>query len=213
SGRHRLSRERRSVPGGEGDRTRGDPRPLMFDIAGPPTFDQGAIVLLLLALMAVFALDRFRIELVALVGLALGVAAGLVPAAGAFAGFSNPAVITVAEILLIVQALARSRIVERLSASMTRFVRGEYGALAFLCTVSAFLSVFMNNIGALALILPVAVSLGARLGIPVRRVLMPVSFATLLGGACSLVGTPANLVVSQVRAGQLGEAFAFFDLA
>ena len=186
---------------------------MTFNAAETLTFDQGAIILLLMALMVVFALDRFRIEVVALVGLAVGFAAGLVPMSGVFAGFSNPAVITVAEILLIIQALSRSRIVERLSAQITRSIHGETAALAFLCAVSGFLSVFMNNIGALALILPVAVSLSTRLGIPMRRTLMPVSFATLLGGLCSLIGTPANLVVNEARAELVGRPFAFFDLA
>lgn len=186
---------------------------MTFDAGGTLTLDQAAIILLLVALMVVFGFDRFRIELVALIGLAVGFAIGLVPASGVFAGFSNPAVVTVAEILLIIQALARSRVVERLSGQVTRLVHGETAALAFLCGVSGFLSVFMNNIGALALILPVAVSLSAHLGLPIRRTLMPVSFATLLGGLCSLIGTPANLVVSQARADLVGRSFAFFDLA
>ncbi len=186
---------------------------MTFDAAHALTFEQAAIVVLLLVLMIVFALDRFRIELVALAGLAGGLALGLVPAAGVFTGFSNPAVITVAEILLIIQALARSRVVERVSAMVTRLVDGETSALTFLCVVAGFLSVFMNNIGALALILPVAISLSARLGIPIRRMLMPISFATLLGGLCSLIGTPSNLVVSQARAEFVGRPFAFFDLA
>lgn len=178
-----------------------------------PALQQGAILILLLAMMAAFAIDRFRIEVVALTGLAAGVAAGLVPMSGAFAGFANPAVITVAEILLIIQALARSQVVERLAATVTRLIHGETLALAFLCVLAGFLSVFMNNVGALALMLPVSIGLCATLGIPLRRALMPVSFATLLGGLCSLIGTPANLVVSQAKADILGRPFAFFDLA
>src|SRR3546814_9757800 len=88
-----------------------------------------------------FAIDRFRIELVALTGLAVGIAVGLVPMGAAFTGFANPAVITVAEILLIIQALARSQIVERLSATVTRLIPGEVVALAFLCGLAGFLSV------------------------------------------------------------------------
>lgn len=184
---------------------------MTFDAA--VTFEQVAIIGLLLLMMVVFAIDRFRIELVALTGLAVGFALGLVPEGNVFSGFSNAAVITVAEILLIIQALSRSRIVERLTGSVTRFVRGETSALAFLCVVSGFISVFMNNIGALALILPVAITLSTQLGLPVRRTLMPVSFATLLGGLCSLIGTPANLVISHTRESLLGQPFAFFDLA
>jgi di/tricarboxylate transporter len=186
---------------------------LSFDAAASPTLEQGAIIILLLAMMVVFALNRFRIELVALCGLAAAVAMGLVPVGRAFEGFANPAVITVAEILLIIQALGRSRVVERLSATLTGLVQGEVSALALLCALSGFLSVFMNNVGALALMLPVSIALCAKLGLPLRRTLMPVSFATLLGGLCSLIGTPANLVVSQTKAAILGQPFAFFDLA
>lgn len=186
---------------------------MVFDAAASLTFQQGGILLLLLAMMVVFMLDRFRIELVALAGLGAAVALGLVPVARAFEGFANPAVITVAEILLIIQALGHSRIIEQVSAAATRLVRGETSALALLCSLSGFLSIFMNNIGALALMLPVAITFGTRLGLPLRRILMPVSFATLLGGLCSLIGTPANLVVSQAKAEILGRPFAFFDLA
>jgi di/tricarboxylate transporter len=180
---------------------------------GSLTFEQAALIVLLLVLMVVFALERFRVELVALAGLAVGFALGLVPAGSVFSGFSNPAVITVAEVLLIIQTLARSRTTELVSARIMRLVRSERQALALLCGVSAFLSVFMNNIGALALMLPVAISLSAHLGVPVRRTLMPVSFATLLGGVSSLIGTPANFVVSETRASFVGRPFALFDLA
>ncbi len=183
------------------------------DSAAILSFQQGGILALLLVMMVVFMLDRFRIELVALAGLGTAVALGLVPASKAFEGFANPAVITVAEILLIIQALGHSRVVERASAAATRLVQGETSALVLLCGLSGFLSIFMNNIGALALMLPVAISFGTRLGLPLRRVMMPVSFATLLGGLCSLIGTPANLVVSQAKAEILGQPFAFFDLA
>ncbi len=186
---------------------------MILDVTGSPTFEQVAIILLLLGMMLVFAFDLFRIELVALMGLSIGYALGLVPVSNVFLGFSSPAVITVAEILLIVQALRRSRVVERLSIRLTRLLSGETSALAFLCTVAGFLSVFMNNIGALALILPVAISLGAKLEIPIQRVLMPISFATLLGGLCSLIGTPANLIVNQARTGAVGAPFGFFDFA
>lgn len=191
----------------------GESPSLAFSAVGPLSFEQAAVLLLLLGVTVVFALDRFRIELVALAGLALAFALGLVPASGVFAGFSNPAVITVAEILLIIQALARSRIVERFSERIGRLIRGDIATLAFLCAVSGFLSIFMNNIGALALMLPVALSLSARAGMPLQRTLMPVSFATLLGGLCSVIGTPANLVVSQARAEAVGRPFALFDLA
>lgn len=177
-----------------------------------PAFEQAAIIVLLIGLMAIFALDRFRIELVALCGLAIGFILGLVPAGSVFSGFANPAVITVAEILLIVQALGRSQVVERFATRLLAGVRTQRAALALVCAIGAALSTVMNNFGALALMLPVVVGLGARLGVPLQQFLMPLSFATLLGGLCTLVGTPANLVVSQVSGDLLGTTFALFDL-
>ena len=184
-----------------------------FGSAGSVTFAQGAIVVLLVAQMIVFALDRFRIELVALGGLVIGAALGVVPLSGIFSGLANPAVITVGEILLIVHALARSQVVDRIAGLLSGFARGEMAALALLCGIAAAISVFMNNVGALALTLPVAISMCGRLGIPLGRVLMPLSFATLLGGLCSLIGTPPNLIVSHARLSAVGRSFALFDFA
>lgn len=176
------------------------------------TTEQIAILALVAAMLAAFSVSRFRIELVALSGLAAAVLLGLVPAADAFAGFADPAVITVVEILIIVQVLKRSRLVEYAGARLAGAGGGERALLAWLCGSAALISVFMNNIGALALILPVAIAACESRGVPIARVLMPVSFATLLGGLCSVVGTPANLVVSNSVAAATGAPLAFFEL-
>ncbi len=177
------------------------------------SFEQAAILILLTSMLIVFALDRFRMELVAVGGLGLGVALGLVGPAEAFTGFSNPAFVTVVEILLIVQVLGRSGILDPLAKSVSSVASTETGILAMLCVVTASLSVFMNNIGALALMIPVVTSVCRVNGIDSRRVLMPVSFAALLGGLCSVIGTPANLIVSNQLAAATGRGFAFFDFA
>jgi len=177
------------------------------------TVEQAGILALMVVLLVVFAFDRFRIELVALTGLAFGTALGLVPADTAFAGFSSPAVVTVAEILVLVQSLIRSHLVDWLSGFVAKRVRTEAGVLAAVCSAGAFLSVFMNNIGALALMLPFALSLCRSADVRPGVVLMPLSFATLLGGTCSLIGTPANLVVSQFRQEALGVPLPFFPPA
>lgn len=176
------------------------------------TTEQIAILALVAAMLAAFSVSRFRIELVALSGLAIAVVAGLVPAAGAFSGFANPAVITVVEILIIVQVLKRSRLVEYAGARLAGIGGGERTLLAWLCGSAALVSVFMNNIGALALILPVAIAACESRGVPIGRVLMPISFATLLGGLCSVVGTPANLVVSHSVEAATGVPLGFFEL-
>ncbi|HEU4960444.1 MAG TPA: SLC13 family permease [Sphingomonas sp.] len=175
------------------------------------TFAQAAIVGLLLCMFAAYATERVRIELVAVTGLGLAFLAGLVPVDHLFSGFSNPAVVTVIEILLVVSVLARTRAVERVAALIVGRLRSERAVLVALCSAAAFVSVFMNNIGALALMFPVTLSVCARLGLAPGRMLMPLSFATLLGGLCSLTGTPANLIVNDWRIAETGGAFGYFD--
>lgn len=177
------------------------------------SFEQIAILALLGLLLFVFALDRFRIELVALTGLAAGYALGLVPATGIFSGFASPAVVTVVEILLIVQVLTQTQFIAIAGSHIAALRGGEPLMVGILCGLTAFLSIFMNNVGALAIMLPVAFSACNSLHIPLERVMMPLSFSTLLGGLCSVVGTPANLVVSQFLESATGSPLKFFELA
>lgn len=177
------------------------------------TLDQAAIIVLLVAMLVVFAVDRWRMEVVALAGLGIGVALGLVPVTAVFSGFASPAVITVIEILLIVQVLARTRLLDDVAARIVGFGRSPAVLLGALCGVSALISVFMNNIGALALMIPVATSVCRTTGLPLRLTMMPIAFAALLGGLCSIIGTPANLIVSQQLQAATGQGFFFFDYA
>ncbi|UIJ70420.1 SLC13 family permease [Aurantimonas sp. HBX-1] len=176
-------------------------------------FEQAAILILLVSMLVVFALDRIRMEVVALGGLGFGLALGLVTPTQAFSGFSNAAFITVVEILLIVHVLGRSGVLDSLSRRIPEIARTQRRVLAVLCLLTATLSVFMNNIGALALMLPVVTSVCRVTALDSRRILMPVSFAALLGGLCSVIGTPANLIVSNQLAAATGTGFAFFDFA
>lgn len=176
------------------------------------SFEQLAIFGLLVCMFVVYALERFRPELVALSGLAAAFVLGLVPVQDVFAGFSNPAVVTVAEILLIVTVLARTQVVDRFAQAIVSRASGERPVLAVLCVTGASVSVFMNNIGALALMFPVALSVCDRLGVPPARMLMALSFATLLGGLCSLTGTPANLVVNAWMIEETGGGFGYFEM-
>jgi di/tricarboxylate transporter len=177
------------------------------------TFEQAAIIILLAGLLVVFALDRWRMEIVALAGLGIAALLGLVPVRDVFSGFANPAVITVVEILLIVQVLARTRLLDDLAKHILRLAGSQTLTVAAMAAASALLSVIMNNIGALALMIPVATSICRTTGIPPRRVMMPIAFAALLGGLCSVVGTPANLIASQQLQAATGRGFGFFDFA
>lgn len=175
--------------------------------------DQSLILVLLLLLLAVFALDRFRVEIVAVSGLAAGVLLGLVPFDKVFSGLSNPAVITVLEILLIVQALQNSHLLDRLAGILIERFRSQQNMVVAICGIGALLSAFMNNIGAFALMLPVVFSITRGSDIDARSIIMPLSFATLLGGLCTVVGTPPNLIVSEALHASTGESFRFLDFA
>jgi di/tricarboxylate transporter len=177
------------------------------------TLAQASIILILLGMLAAYATERFRVELVALCGLAVAFLAGVVPVQNVFVGFASPAVVTVVEVLLVVAALSRARVIDSFARRIVYHFRSERAALAVICATGAFVSVFMNNIGALALTFPVAMSVCQRLDISPARVLMPLSFATLLGGMCSLTGTPANLVVNEWLIDGTGRGFGYFELA
>ncbi|RIV86204.1 cation transporter [Aurantiacibacter xanthus] len=177
------------------------------------TFIQWATIAILAAMLVAYASERFRLETVALTGLGTAYVAGVVPAQNIFTGFASPAVITVVEILLLVSALSQSRIMDDIARRIVAGAKGEMAILAMLCAMGAAGSIFMNNIGALALLFPVALSVCAKLDIPSSRVLMPLSFATLLGGMCSLTGTPANLVVNEWKVLETGSGFGYLELA
>jgi di/tricarboxylate transporter len=176
-------------------------------------FEQASLLILLLAMLTLFSLDRIRIEVVSIAGLLAGYALGLYPADQIFTGFASPVVITVVEILLIVQVLARARLFDSLAARFAATRPSDFTVIAGTSALAGFMSIFMNNIGAFAITLPVALRLGAALKIPRRQLAMPVSFAALLGGLVSLIGTPANLLVSDALAKATGTGFRFFDFA
>lgn len=177
------------------------------------TQDQIAIVALLAAALALFVWNRIRFDLVAVGALLAAVLLGLVKAEDAFAGFGNPAVVTVAAVLVIGRALALSGAVDRMVAALARVADSRFAQMAVLCGFGALISAFMNNVGALALVLPVAIQGSRSAGYSPSAILMPLSFATLLGGTITLIGTPPNLLISAFREKAVGEPFHLFDFA
>lgn len=174
------------------------------------TQDQALVLGLLGLMVGALLWGRFRHDVVALAALLAAVLAGLVPAEAAFAGFGHPAVITVACVLVLSQALQHTGAVDWLARAALPAQAGRTASLAALMGLGAGLSAFMNNVGAMALLMPVAVQTAARLGLPPGRVLMPLAFGTILGGMTTLVGTPPNLIVAGFRP---GEPFRMFDFA
>ncbi|ANO51372.1 SLC13 family permease [Woeseia oceani] len=177
------------------------------------TNPQLLIFALLAAMMGLFLWGRLRHDVVALAALLTCVIVGLVPAEAAFSGFSHPAVITVACVLVLSQALRNTGAVNWLARTIVPRDGGRLVTMATLIGLGAALSGFMNNVGAMALLMPIAVQLSGRLGLTPGQILMPLAFGTILGGMTTLVGTPPNLIVSGFReqAG-LGQ-FAMFDFA
>jgi len=177
------------------------------------TLDQILAVTLLGGALALFVWGRFRYDLVAFSALILAVLIGLVPAREAFLGFGHPAVITVAAVLIISQGLSNSGAVEWLAGRLIPDTKNDLAFIAVFCAVAATLSGFMNNVGALALLMPVAIQAAARSGRSPALILMPLSFASILGGLTTLIGTPPNIIIASYRARERGEPFAMFDFA
>ncbi len=175
------------------------------------TFEQWTILTVVLLTLFLFLWGRFRHDVVALAALLACVVTGLVPAVDAFAGFGHPAVITVACVLVLSRGLQDSGSVDALSRLVLPRNAGRLFSLAALTGLGAALSGFMNNVGAMALLMPVAVQLSKRLGLTPGQVLMPLAFGTILGGMTTLVGTPPNLIVAGFRAEAGMEPFGMFD--
>ena len=177
------------------------------------TPDQMLIVAVLAAAMGMFLWGRWRHDMVAMAALLVCVVTGLVPAGAAFAGFGHPAVITVAGVLVLGHGLQASGAVDVLAQRLLPASAGPTVSILALVALGALLSSFMNNVGALALLMPIAIQLAVRQDLPPGKVLMPLAFGSILGGMTTLIGTPPNLIVSGFRATTDAGSFAMFDFA
>jgi di/tricarboxylate transporter len=172
--------------------------------------DQGFVLLVLLAALGLFVWGRWRYDLVALAALLAVVFRGLVSADEAFAGFAHPAVITVAAVLVLSRGLLNAGVVDNLARGLSRMGGGPTQQVAALVLLTAVCSGFMNNVGALALLMPVAVWMARRGGYSPSLALMPLAFGSLLGGMTTLIGTPPNLIVASYRPESGAPPFGMF---
>lgn len=177
------------------------------------TRDQGMIIALLVVVLINFIWGKFRFDFVALASLVLATMLGLVPVDQAFLGFSNSVVITVAAVLVLSEGLVRSGFVDAAVKTLEQKVKKPLAQFFFLVFGVAFFSAFMNNVGAMALFMPVAIKVARKSGISPSRYLMPMAFASLLGGLITLVGSPPNIIVSLMREDLLGRGFRMFEFA
>jgi di/tricarboxylate transporter len=175
--------------------------------------EQLIVFLTLGAALILFIWGKLRYDLVALLALFTLVLAGSVPAGDAFAGFGHPAVITVAAVLVISNALQHSGLVDVIGHLLSKASKNITVQILVLCAMVIFASAFMNNIGALAILMPVAIHMARKSGHPPSYLLMPLAFASILGGLTTLIGTPPNIVIATFRANTSGAPFGFFDFA
>ncbi len=171
------------------------------------------ILLVLVVTLLLFLSGRWRHDVVALIALLSSVGLGLVPPDQAFSGFSHPAVITVACILILSGALQRTGVVDLLAQRLLPTRSGPTVTIGALTALGALLSSFMNNVGALALLMPIALQLAQRQSLPPGKLLMPLSLGTMLGGMTTLIGTPSNLIVSGFRTQGDHHGFSMFDFS
>jgi di/tricarboxylate transporter len=175
------------------------------------TLDQGLAFAIVIFMMALFAWGRLRYDLVAVLALLAAIAAGIVPPDKAFTGFSDDIVIIVASALVVSAAVARSGLVERMVRLLGPYLTTVTRQIVVLVGSVTVLSGFVKNIGALAMLMPIAFQLARRTGTSPSSLLMPMSFGALLGGIVTLVGTSPNIIVARVREQIVGEPFHMFD--
>jgi di/tricarboxylate transporter len=175
--------------------------------------DQVLILGVLSATIVAFIWGRLRHDVVALASLLVCAVLGLVEAAEVFSGFGHPAVITVACVLVLSSGLQATGAVDVLAQRLLPRSSPAGTRLFILIVLAAGMSAFMNNVGALALLMPVGLQLAERENIAPGKVLMPLAFGSILGGMTTMIGTPPNLIVAGFREQEVGQTFSMFDFA
>lgn len=175
------------------------------------THDQIFTLAILAGMIVLFLWDRIRYDLVGLIGLLVAVAAGIVPAKHAFDGFANPVLPLIGAALVVSAAIGQSGAVETLLRWLGPALRSRDAEVGVLAGCVALLSGFIKNVGTLAIFLPAALQVARRSDRSPSEFLMPLAFASLLGGSCTLIGTSPNMLISSVRQDLVGAPFAMFD--
>ena len=176
--------------------------------------DQSQVAIILAVLFGLLVWGRWRYDGIVLITLAFMVMMDLVPAKEAFMGFGHPAVITVALVLLISKGLEKSGFISMIGNFLHKRVTSQAQFMVLILVTAAFLSSFMNNIGAMAMLLPITIGIAQKKEWNPSKFLMPLAFASILGGMNTKIGTPPNIIISEIRDDVVGaDAFGFFDFA
>ena len=177
------------------------------------TLDQ-AILFTLLFLVFVFLIwGRWRYDLVAFVALMVALLTGIVPVSQAFSGFGHPATVIIALVLIVSRGLSNSGVIEVIARHVVDASRKLAAHVSIMAALAAALSAVMNNVAALALLMPVDLQAAKKAGRSPSLSLMALSFASILGGMITLIGTPPNIIIAEFRNDALGEPFRMFDFA
>lgn len=177
------------------------------------TMDIWMIFIILGMTLVLFVIEVLRFDIIAMLALLAVTLTGLIPTSNVFSGFSNAAVITVAAVLVLSRGLENSGLVESIGKQLVKIKGGTMIQIALLTGLATLLSTFMNNVGSVALLLPVALYISRKKNIPASALLMPLAFAAHFGGMITLIGTPTNLIVSSFREEALGQPYQMFDFA
>jgi di/tricarboxylate transporter len=177
------------------------------------TGEQIFIFVVLAVTLGLFIWGRWRYDIVALMALVAVLLAGIVPAQDAFVGFGHPAVVTVAAVLVISQTLQNSGLLGWIARQLATVSLGPSLQVGAVAGIVAAFSAFMNNVGALALLLPVVIQVAKKTKREPRDLLMPLAFGSLLGGLITVIGTPPNIIIATIRAGYADDhtPFGMFD--
>lgn len=175
--------------------------------------DQLILSIVIIGLLVFFISGKYRYDYVSLGALALLILFDIIKIENAFIGFSHPAVITVALVLLISKGLQDAGLSAVTGNIIGRFSPSETQFLFLIMFIAAILSSFINNIGAMALLLPITLSTCQKMGWHAGKFLMPLAFASILGGMNTLIGTPPNIIIAEFKENYTGEAFNFFDFS
>ena len=175
--------------------------------------DQNILFILLFFVFAFLIWGRWRYDLVAFSALLIAAGAGVVPAGDVFSGFGHPAVVVIALVLIVSRGLSNSGAIELLSRYLLDGSRKLATHIGVMAGFAAVLSAVMNNVAALALLMPLDMQAAAKAKRSPALSLMPLSFASILGGMITLIGTPPNIVIAEYRGSVMGEPYSMFDFA
>ena len=176
------------------------------------TLDIALTLLIILGALVLFATEKLRVDVVALLVLITVGLLGLIPRDELFSGFSNSAVITVWAVYMVSGGLFKTGVADAMGRGILKVAgNNEAGLIAVLMLTVGLISAFMNNVGAVAMLMPAAVGISRQTRVPLSKLLIPLAFASLLGGKMTLIGTPANILAAGILVEEGLPSFGFFE--